>query len=403
MQFSYKAKSSLDKEVEGTIEADSKTTAREILEKRGLVIQKVKKVGKGVKDIEFKLPFLDDVSHKEVVMLSRQIATLFGAQVSALRVFQLLGSEVENEALGDILKTVVADLQGGTPIHKALAKHPKVFGSFYTNMVAAGEESGRLSETFAYLADYLERNYELSSKAKNALIYPSFVIATFIAVMILMLTYIIPKIGVILTESGQELPTYTKIVLGASGFLVNYGIFILVLLIILIGLAVWYLRKPEGKELYNHLVIDMPYVGNLYRKISLSRFSDNMNTMLSAGIPMVRALEVTASVMGNATYEEILLKVVDKVKAGTALSDALSDHPKYIPPILSQMVKVGEETGKIGEILQTLSVFYTREVNNAVDTLVGLIEPAMIVMLGLGVGTLLASVLLPIYNVSTGI
>lgn len=399
MKFKYTGISKSDQGVKGELEAPTRIEAMMTLQRQDIIVSELREV-KSLADFEFK--FGGNVKTKDIVLISRQIATLFGAQVSALRVFALLAEETENKVLKDIMVDIVADLEGGTPMSRAMGKHPNAFTPFFVNMVASAEESGRLGETFEYLADYLERNYELTSKAKNALIYPGFVITTFVAVMILMLTYIIPKVGAILVDSGQELPAYTKLVLGASSFLVNYGFIILAVLIVGIGVLVYFFKQPGGKKMFVNTALHVPYVGELYRKLYLSRMSDNLYTMLNSGIPMVRALETTKSVIGNKIYEDIIEDAINEVRAGQPLSTSLSKNKDYIPAIVYQMIKVGEETGKIGDILKTLSTFYKREVNNAVDTLVGLIEPAMIVFLGLGVGTLLASVLIPIYNVSSG-
>ncbi len=398
MLFTYHAIDQDGHEREGTIEAPSQDIAISALQRRSLVISSIASADKPV-PFEIALPFLNRISNKDVVILSRQIATLFEAQVSALRVFRLLASEVENKQLGIILSAVGDDLQGGTPIHKALAQHPKVFSSFYVNMVRAGEESGKLSQTFVYLADYLDRTYDVVSKAENALVYPIFVIAVFFGVMGLMLTLVIPKISAVLIDSNQPIPVYTSIVIGFSNFLVHYGIFLIVALIGG-GFYLWQLGKTEaGKLILDRMKLSIPYVGDLYTKLYLARIADNFATMLLSGLSVVEAMDITSSVVGNATYEAVLAEVAKDVKGGSPISDALNKHPE-IPGIMVAMTRVGEETGELGKILGTLAKFYNREVSNAVDTLVGLIEPIMIVALGLGVGTLLAAVLLPIYNLA---
>ena len=336
------------------------------------------------------------------MILSRQVATLFAAQVSALRVFRLLSGETENKVLGRKIAEVADDIQAGASISKALAKHEKVFSTFYVNMVKAGEESGKLDQTFTYLADYLDRSYAVSSKAKNALIYPAFVVFTFITVMALMLTLVIPKISTILVEGGQQIPIYTRIVIGLSNFFVDYGIFFLIAVIGLVFFLIRMGRGEQGALLMDEAKLGIPYIGTLYKKLYLSRISDNMNTLLVSGIPMVKALELTADVVDSKVYSGVLLKSLELVKGGRPLSEALSTSPE-IPSIMVQMAKIGEETGELGSILDTLAKFYQREVVNAVDTLVDLIEPVMIVALGLGVAFLLASVLIPIYNISAAI
>ena len=335
------------------------------------------------------------------MILSRQMSTLFEAQVSALRIFRLLSAENDNPLLAKNLAQISDDLQGGTSISGALSKHPSVFSNFYINIVRAGEESGKLDQSFLYLADYLDRTYEVTSKARNALIYPAFVVITFISVMVLMLTLVIPKISGILIESGQEIPIYTKVVLGISDFFVDYGLGLLALVVVG-GVVLWrFFRTTEGKRVLSQIKLSIPYVSRLFRKLYLSRMADNMNTMLLSGIPMIRALEITSDVIDNTVYKEIFTDAISRVKAGSSVSDALSRNDE-IPGIMIQMIKVGEETGDLGNILKTLARFYTREVNNAVDTLVDLIEPIMIVLLGLGVGFLLSSVLIPIYNIAQG-
>ncbi|MDE1975427.1 MAG: type II secretion system F family protein, partial [Patescibacteria group bacterium] len=335
-----------------------------------------------------------------VFILSPQLTTLFEAQISALRVFRLLGQETENRVLGAKIEQIADDIQAGSSISAALAKHPKIFNEFYVSMVKAGEESGKLNDTFLYLADYLDRSYELTSKVRGALIYPAFVIVTFFVVMILMFTMVIPKISPILLESGATIPIYTTIIIGISNFLVAYWAVILGVLVVAGYFIVRFVRTPAGKEVYDQFKLSVPYISSLYKKLYLARFSDNMNTMLASGIPMVRSLELTSAVISNCVYQRIIMESMEAVKGGRTLSDSLSENPDEIPGIMVQMMRVGEEAGEIGSILKTMANFYNREVTVAVDSLVSLIEPAMIVVLGAGVAILLAAVLVPIYSIA---
>jgi len=399
MLYNYKALTKSGEERTGAIDAVNEDVAISSLQRRGLIVVSV--VGEEkTRFFEKDIQLFSGVSNKEIVMLSRQMATLFDAQVSALRVFRLLSGESENVTLGKILGEVADDIQSGMAISQALNKHPRVFSAFYVNMVRAGEESGKLNETFLYLADYLDRNYQLAVKTRSALVYPVFVIFVFIAVMILMLTLVIPKLSAILLESGQEMPIYTKAVIAASDFLINYGLFTAVLLIIGIA-ALWYYNR-NGAISFASIKFKIPLFGKLFRQLYLSRVADNMNTMLSSGIPMVRSVEITGDVVGDATYKEILNEVGQDIKTGSPLSGALEKHEQF-PRIVVQMVRVGEETGELAGILKRLATFYMREVDTTVDTLVSLIEPIMIVLLGLGVGTVLAAVLVPIYSIAGSI
>ncbi len=401
MLFTYRALDRDGHEKEGTIEALSMDVAVSTLQRRNLIVSAIEPMNKK-SILEIDIGAFKHLNNKDVVILSRQIATLFEAQVSALRIFRLLASEVDNKYLSEIMTTVADDLQGGSPISKALARHPKAFSPFYVNMVRAGEESGKLSETFGYLADYLDRSYEVVSKAQNALIYPAFVIGVFVVVMALMLTLVIPKISAILIESGQEIPIYTQVVIGLSQFLVNYGFFFLLAIIVGGFLAVRHAQTAGGGYMFDRLKLSIPYLGNLYQKLYLSRIADNFSTMLVSGIAVVEAIEITANVVGSPVFSKVLGETGEAVKGGSSISEALGTHPE-VPGIMVAMIRVGEETGELGSILSTLAKFYQREVSTAVDTLVDLIEPMMIVLLGLGVGSLLASVMVPIYNLAGAI
>lgn len=401
MLFKYKAVDEKGASKEGEIDAPNQDIAISGLQRRGLIIISVKEELK--ERNFFNLSVFQKVPMKDVVILSRQIATLFSAQVSALKAFTMLAVNTENKLLAQKLTEISDDIQAGVSISGALSKHPDVFSNFYVNMVKVGEETGKLNETFEHLADYLNRQYTVTSKTKNALIYPVFVVVTFFVVMGLMFYIVIPKLSAIILDSGQEAPIYTKIVIGLSQFFVSYG-FIFIILIVLFGLWAWRMSKTErGKNYLDRIRLSMPIIGNLYRKLFLSRISDNMDTMLISGIPIVRAIDITSEVVGSQIYKEILKEVADGVKSGLSFSAAFEKYTDEVPKILVQMIKIGEETGSLGQILKTLSDFYKREVDDAVDTMVGLIEPIMIVVLGLGVGILLVSILMPIYNIAGSI
>ncbi len=399
MIFSYKAIDSTGLERKGNIDAISIDAAISSLQNRGLIISTINpEVEKG--GLFKNVTLFSGVKNKDVVILSRQIATMFEAQVSALRVFRMLSGETENKVLAKVLNEISDDIQSGNPISVAMTKHPKIFSAFYVSMVKSGEESGKLDQCFMYLADYLDRNYEITSKVRGALIYPAFIAFTFLVVMILMFTMVIPKISTILTETGQEVPFFTKIILAISSFLVTYGILILILVVVGTFFFIRFAKTDVGKNSIDEFKLKVFGFKTLYRKLYLSRIADNLNTLLLSGISVVRALELTAEVVDNRVYERILKKANEDVKNGSAVSDALGQK-KEIPGVFVQMIRVGEETGEMGSILKTMSTFYRREVFTAVDTIVSMIEPVMIVSLALGVGILLAAILMPIYNIGS--
>jgi len=402
MLFNYEAITNTGEKKIGSVDAKSKDSAILAVQGRGYILSSLKE--STTKKNKFNISFFGNskIPMKDIVIMSRQMSTLFESQVAALKAFNLLAENTENKKLSGILNEVAEDIKGGVYISQALSKHPEAFSDFYVNMVKSGEESGKLTQSFSYLADYLDRQYQLTSKTKNALIYPGFVIGVFLIVMVMMFTFIIPKLAIIIKESGVDVPFFTKIIMSVSDLSVRYGIFFLIIIVIFVIYLINFSRSPSGKMYFDRLKINFPIIRNIYTKLYLSRISDNMDTMLSSSIPIVRAIELTSAVVGNRVFENILNEIAEVVKSGSSLSEAFSKH-KEIPSIMSGMIRVGEETGSLGNILKTLGHFYNREVNEAVDTMVSLIEPVMIIMLGLGVGILLSSILMPIYNIAGGV
>ena len=401
MLYKYEATTAEGEEKRGVIDAANRDIAIAALQRRNLIIISVEEA----KESGFfskPLAIFNRVKPRDVVILSRQLSTLFEAKVPVLTSLKLLAGETENPALREKMSVLLDDIQGGSSISEAMSKQPDVFSKFFVNMVRSGEESGKLDEVFSYLASYLERNYELASKARSALIYPIFVLVAFFGVLVLMLTVIIPKLSVILKETGQELPIYTKAIIAVSDLLINYGIFVLIALIVG-AISVWYyLRTGQGKAGFARFQLSIPYVGVLYRKLFIGRMLDNFETLLSSGVSVIRTLELTADVIDSEIFRQILTESIEAVKGGSSISESLSRY-EDIPGLVVQMIRVGEETGKLAFVLKTLSRFYKKEVDTAIETLMSLIEPALIIVLGLGVGLLVAGILGPIYNITAGI
>lgn len=407
MLFKYKAINPDGSRAEGKIEGASEDDAIGTLQDRQLIIVSLEPFEDkhlfGSTTTGFKIPFFGPkVEEKDIVVFSRQISTLFQSGVSALRAFRLVSTETENPELKRILNVVGDDIQSGLSISVAMGKYDKIFGTFYSNMIKAGEESGKLDEAFNYLADYLDRNFDLTQKLKKASVYPIFVTVTFIGVMSAMLVFVIPQMAGMLLSEGQELPLVTELVLGAGNAVKHYGIFIL----IGAGIIGYYLHNmsetPGGKQYLDYFKLKIPVFKDLYKKIFLSRLTDNLDTMLSSGVQINRALEITSDVVDNVVYQDLLVRVSKKVKGGKSLSQSFYEE-EDLPNILVQMTKIGEETGKLGFILRSLSSFYKREVSTAIDTALALIEPTLIIFLAGGVAVLMAAVLIPMYSVVTNV
>lgn len=403
--FQYNAKTREGEERKGTVDAPSLEAAIDALQRNNLIILGVDPVREKTSffsDGKFNFGFFNRVSQKDVVILSRQLSTLFEAKVPVVQALKTLVTESSSVALKEAMVGVLDDVNGGSSLSAAMAKHPEVFSAFYINMVRSGEESGKLQEVFTYLADYLERSYALTSRARNAMIYPAFVFTSFIGVVVVMLVVVIPKLTSIFKETGQAIPFYTQIVISTSDFLRVWGW--LVLLLLLVGAYfLWrYAKTPEGKRIFHTLQLHIPIFGNLYRKIYLARMTDNLGTLITSGIPILRALQITSDVVGNMLYQEAILNAVTSVKDGNTIANALEES-KEMPALVVQMIRIGEEAGRLDFILRSIARFYQRDVDNLMENMVSLIEPALIIFLGIAVGGLVSSILLPLYNISSAL
>jgi type IV pilus assembly protein PilC len=398
MLYKYTASTAEGEKQSGAIEAATAEIAIRSLQGKNLIILSLKPAEKS--GFSFKgIKLFGGVNARDIVIFSRQLSTLFEAKIAAMTAFRLLASETENKNLRDAIGEILNDIQGGISLSQAMSKHPNIFSKFYVSMVRSGEESGKLDEIFSYMADYLDRSYALASKARNALIYPAFVVSTMILVFIAMIIFVIPHLTSVLTESGQEIPIYTKILIGMSDFLRNFGIYLLII-IIFAAIFFWrYFRTEKGKIALSRFQISVPFIGNLYKKFYISRITDNLELSLSSGISMLKSIESAADIAGGSIYSKILLDSVNDVKGGGALSASLSRY-KEIPTIVAQMIKIGEETGKLNFILKTLSNFYRKEVDNSIETMVNMIEPAMILVLGVFACLFILAIIGPIYNIS---
>ncbi len=394
--FQYKARTKVGEPREGVIEASSKEAALDLLQQNELVVLAL---GEETKKSLWEIPltFGREVSQKDVVLFMRQLATLLEAKIPAVEALKILVGETQKPRLRGAVAEILDDVSGGMALSQAMAKHPAIFSDFMTNLVLSGEESGKLEEVFTYLADYQERSYHYTTKARNSMIYPVFVLVTFTAVITVMLVTVIPRLTSIFEETGQQIPIYTKALLLISSFLQEFGL-IIILLLVLGALAGWRWSQTErGRIFFHRLQLRLFLLGKLYQKIYMASFADTLRTMVISGIPIVRALTVSGNVVGNEIYRRSIKEAIESIKAGNTIASALERTPE-IPILVVQMIRIGEITGKLDFILGNIAKYYQREVDSALDTLVALIEPFLIIFLGLGVGALVAMVLVPLYS-----
>jgi len=394
--FNYQARTREGEPRTGVIEASSQEAALEALQQRGLTITALREEGPSSL-LQRGLALGNRVKQKDIVIFSRQLSTLFEARIPVVEALKTLVGETESLNLRKAIAEILDDVAGGMSLAQSLAKHPHIFSSFYIQLVRSGEESGKLQEVFSYLADYLERSYYLASKARNSLMYPAFILLAFIGVIIVMLVVVIPRLVAIFEETGQEVPFYTQIVIFLSSFLRQWGFGVLIAVVAgAIGIWRW-LQTASGRWFFDRMQIHVPILGNLYRKLYMARLTDNLRTLIVGGIPILRALEISGDVVGNTVYRRAVGEAIESVRGGGTISAAFEKTPE-IPVLVTQMIRVGEASGRLDFILANIAKFYGREVDSAFENLVTLIEPFLIVVLGAGVGGMVASVLVPLYS-----
>jgi type IV pilus assembly protein PilC len=394
--FDYKAKDAAGNNTEGVVEAPTESAALDVLAERHLVPFSLQvRVERGAFEISLKI--FNRVKTKDLVIFSRQLAVMSSATMPIVQSLRVLVKQTENEALKIIVSDVADEVEGGVKLSAALAKFPDVFSDFYVNMVRSGETSGKLDETLNYLADEEEKNYDLMSKIRGAMMYPAFIVGGMMIVGVVMMVFVVPKLTAILKESGAALPLSTRILIGTSDFLQNQWWILLILAVVAVIGGRLFIKSTVGRMIWHRLQINLPIFGPLFQKIYLTRFTRSLATLLVGGVPLTRSLEIVAGVVGNVVYEDLITRTIHEVEEGNSIATIFLQS-SAVPVMVSQMLTVGEKTGRMEEILNRLTGFYTREVENMVTNLVTLIEPLIMVMLGLAVGVMVAAIILPIYQ-----
>jgi type II secretory pathway component PulF len=339
---------------------------------------------------------------KDLVVLSRQLAVIVSAGIPLVQGLRIMVAQTSNPALQTILTDVADDVEGGAKLSAALGRHPRAFSSFFVSLVRSGETSGKLDEILTYLADQQEKDYDLHSKLRNGMVYPVFILLSLIVVGVLMMVNVVPQITAILVESNVPLPISTRILIGTSNLLAKFW---WLFLIIVVGGGVAlraYIRTPRGRWQWDHIRFRLPIFGQLARKIAIVRFTRSLYTLLAGGVPLTKSLEIVAEVVGSPIYQELILQTRNEVEDGNPLT-TIFIRSREVPPMVSQMLNLGEKTGRITVMLEKISAFYAREVDNIVANLVVLMEPIVMIIMGIGVGLLVSAILLPIYNLANAI
>lgn len=399
MEFIFKAQDQQGNFKEGKIEAISKEAAILVLQQNGLIPTSVERRSREVDVMRDLSKAWEGVTQKELVIFFRQFSILIDAKVPIIPSLRTIGDQTGNSFLRMVIMDVVQDIEDGMPLSESFAKHPEVFSSLTINMVKSGEISGNLQKSVAYVADNIEKNYKLTAKIKGALFYPAFVISVAIIIAFLTITFILPRLTAMFDEMDVDIPWYTRLLMAIGDFMAAYWWAVLIGIFGMIGGFIYYMKTEAGRKEWDQLKLKLPILGNLFRDMYMARFADNLAVLLSGGIPIVRALIIVGDIIGNVTYQSIILRAADEVKSGGTISSIFA-RSADIPPIVSRMVKIGEETGKLSEILKKVSGFYEEETDRITRNLTTLIEPVLIIFLGIGVAILVFAILMPIYNIA---
>lgn len=402
MKFNYQARNKRGEVQTGTIEASSREAALALLQKNKFFVTFLEEIKVGGPFWAKKIKLFERISKKDVVNFSRQLSLMFKSKIPLVEALHSIAKQTKNPSLREKILAISQEVEGGTPFSQALANYPKLFSTFYVSMVKSGEASGTLSESLSYLAEHLEREYYLVSKIQGAMIYPLLIVIVVIGVLFMMMFFVVPNMTKVLIESGQELPFITKVVIALSAFLRSWGWAALIVLVAALAFISRYFKTISGKQFKDKYLLRLPAVGSFLKMIYLSRFAENLSTLIGGGLPIVNALEITGEIVGNDVYQKIIFHVRDEVKRGEKISKILAKYPKEFPPILTQMVTVGEKTGTLDESLMNVVEFYRKEVERSVDNLLSVLEPIMVIFLGGIVAGLMGAILLPLYKM-TGI
>lgn len=345
------------------------------------------------------LMLIAPIGPKDLVIFSRQFSVMISSNVPVVEALMILVDQTNNISLKNMLSEIASEVDGGAFLSDAFSKRPNIFSDFFVNIVRSGESSGKLDEVLNYLADEMEKNYDMIAKIRGAMIYPVFIMVGLAAVAVVLMIYVIPNLTSILSETGLELPLSTRIVIATSNFLQSYIIMIFLALIGLAFVVRLYLKTYNGKRNLDIVKLRLPVFGKLFKYIYLMRFTRSLSTLLKGGVTITRALEITAEVIGNTIYKEIILQTLESINDGNPLSTVM-ENSDYVPKMVPQMIAVGEKTGKIDAVLDRITSFYVRESSNMLDNLSKLMEPMIMVIMGIGVGIMVAAVIMPMYNMA---
>lgn len=396
--FRYKAKNNKGKTKVGKVIALSEGDALKRLSKKLLNVSKIDDISNS---LEIKInEKLSPVKNKDLVVFSRQFAVMISAHVTITEALYTIIEQTENDHFRNIVSKIAYEVDGGALLSDALKQYNGIFSDFYCNIIKAGETSGKLDEVLNYLADEMEKDYDMLKKFKGAMIYPAFILAGLLGVGVVFIFFVLPELTTMLQETGATLPLPTRIVIGITEFGQKYYLLLIVLLIAFVFAFRAFLKTKFGKKTFDYFVLKIPTVGKLFQLIYLVRFCRSLSTLLRGGVSMNKSLSIVGDIIKNTAYKDIIKETLDNVSEGGSIISALEDSV-YVPKMIPEMMSVGEKTGKLDDILEEVAKFYDKDLRNQLNNISAIIEPVIMVIMGLGVGIMVAAIILPMYNMAS--
>lgn len=397
-RFIFKAKDKSGKVVTGEVEASNESQAARLVRGKGLLVLSIKKAVENPLNLIKK--FKDRITTNDVATFTRQFSTMVAAGLPITESLLILKSQAKG-SMGKVVSQILADVEGGESMSKAFMKHPTVFSPTYIALVKSGEAGGVLDTVLVRLADSLEKQQEFKGKVKGALIYPAIIIVGMFVVGLVMMIFVIPRLTSLYGEFNAKLPIATQILIGISNFFVKAWPLIIIFVVVAISGFRAYRRTVAGRRKTDELLFKLPIIGELQRQVILTELTRTLSLMVGAGVSILETLNITAGVVGNVVIADALKDAAKQVEKGFPIAYSFSKHPEAFPYILSQMVAVGEETGKMEEVLNKVSHVFEVESDQKVKGLTSAIEPLVMILLGLGVGFLVIAIILPIYSLTS--
>ncbi len=401
MKFIYKAKKITGEETKGEAEAKDRFDLAKDLKVEGYVLTSAKEKKESKSILSFSL--LQRVPTSEKMLFSRNLSVMINAGLSATRALSIIIRQTKNNKFKEVVTSLKTDIQKGKSISESMALFPKIFSGLFVAMVKMGEESGKLSEALEIIGIQLERDWTLRRKVKGALIYPIIVFIALVLIGIMLLVFVVPTLVSTFSELNIELPLSTRIIIGLSNFLINHSLITLIFSVAFFSFVAWAARLPKGKRLFEYILLRTPIVASIAKKINAARTARTLSSLTGSGVKIIEALDITTDVLQNSYYKEVIIKAKAEIQKGSPVSKTFQENENLYPILVGEMMAVGEETGKFSEMLERVADFYEEDVNNTTKNLSTVIEPLLMVFVGIIVGFFAVSMISPMYSMAGGL